>query len=108
MSSEQSRNKTLGLLSICIKAGKTVPGADPAAEAARSGKAKCLMTVTDASERTVRTAQLVSERTGVPHYRAPITKEDTERLFGKQSAVIAVCDAGFAAAFAKHITGKSE
>jgi ribosomal protein L7Ae-like RNA K-turn-binding protein len=108
MNSEQLRTKALGLLGICIRAGKAVRGADPSAQAVSSGKAGCVITASDASERTVRGAENVCERYGVPHYRLPITVEDTERLFRKPAAVIAVCDKGFADGFARLITDTTE
>lgn len=108
MNSERLRTKVIGLLGICIRAGKAVKGADPSADAAGTGKAHCLLTACDASARTVRQTAFISEKYGLPHYSVPVTKADMERLTGKETAVIAVCDKGFADGFARLIADTTE
>ena len=48
MSSEKKR-KTADLLTICLKAGKSVKGFDSSMDAVKDGKAFCVLTASDAS-----------------------------------------------------------
>lgn len=96
-----SAQKTRNLLGICIKAGKTVKGFDSVCESVRSGKAKCVLTAADASEKTVKETAFICGKYGVPHLSTELTKEDIGRLCGKNTAVIASQDEGFAKAFVK-------
>ena len=61
MSSEKKR-KTADLLTICIKAGKTVKGFDSSMDAVKEGKAFCVLTASDASPKTVKEVDFVCER----------------------------------------------
>lgn len=98
MSSETKR-KTEGLLTICMKAGKAVKGFDSAKEAADTGKAFCILTASDASEKTVKEVRFFSEKINIPVYVTELDKSEIGKLCGKDTAVIAVCDKGFAGGF---------
>ena len=104
MNSEKKR-KTADLLTICNKAGKTVKGYDSVCEAVKCGRAFCVMTACDASAKTIKEAAFISERYGVPHIATELTKEELAHLCGKQTAVLAVTDRGFAEGFGR-ISGK--
>lgn len=93
--------KTADLLSICIKAGKTVRGFDSVCGAIENGSAACVLTASDASEKTVKEAAFRCGRYCVPLIKTTLSKDDMARLFGKSTAVIAVADKGFAEGFAK-------
>ena len=93
--------KTADLLSICIKAGKTVRGFDSVCGAIENGAAACVLTASDASEKTVKESAFRCGKYGVPLIRTALSKDDMARLFGKSTAVIAVADKGFAEGFAK-------
>ncbi len=103
MSSDQ-KQKTADLLTICNKAGKTVKGFDSVCSAVSEGKAFCVLLAADASEKTRKETEFFCGKQGVPVLVTALTKEDTARLCGKATAVIAVCDKGFAGGFAKIIT----
>ncbi|MCQ2469462.1 MAG: ribosomal L7Ae/L30e/S12e/Gadd45 family protein [Ruminococcus sp.] len=96
--------KTADLLSICIKAGKAVKGFDSACEAAEKGTASCLLTASDASDKTVKEAVFTGNKYSVPVYRIILTKDEIARLCGKSTAVVAVTDKGFAEGFRKIIS----
>lgn len=98
MNSEKKR-KTADLLSICIKAGRSVKGFDSAKEAVAGGKAFCVLTAADASPKTVKEIRFYCEKSGVPIYDVPLEKSDIGRLCGKDTAVLAICDKGFANGF---------
>ncbi len=100
MNSEKKR-KTADLLSICIKAGKAVKGFDSAAEAAENGKAHAILTACDASEKTVKEIRFICGTHGVTVIESELSKAETAQLCGKETAVLAICDDGFAKGFLK-------
>ena len=103
MNSEKSR-RTANLLGICIRAGKTVKGFDSAVEAVKNGTALCLLTASDASEKTVKEVKFYCEKYGVKSLVTEMSKADIGKLCGKETAVIAVTDKGFADGFEKIIS----
>ena len=104
MNSEKKR-KTADLLTICNKAGKTIKGFDSVSDAVSSGKAFCVLTACDASPKTVKEAAFICDRYGVALIETELTKDELGKLCGKQTAVIAVTDKGFADGFGR-ISGK--
>ncbi len=101
MNSEKKR-KTADLLSICIKAGRAVKGFDSAKEAVAGGKAFCVLIAADTSPKTAKEIRFYCEKANVPVYEVPLEKSDIGRLCGKDTAVLAVCDEGFARGFGNH------
>ena len=93
--------KTANLLTICIKAGKAVKGFDSACESVRNGTAYCILTASDASEKTVKEAEFICNKYSVPILNTGLSKDEIGNLCGKVTAVIAVCDKGFADGFIK-------
>lgn len=104
MNSEKKR-KTADLLTICNKAGKTVKGFDSVSEAVKNGKVFCVLTACDASAKTVKEAAFICERYEVQLIGTELTKDELGKFCGKQTAVIAVTDNGFADGFGR-ISGK--
>lgn len=98
MSSER-KQKLINLLTVCIKAGKTVKGCDSVCNAIKEGSVCCVLTASDASEKTVKEIAFVCGKFNVPLIRTALTKDEIGRFTGKQTAVTAVCDKGFAAKF---------
>lgn len=98
MNSEMKR-KISNLLTICIKAGKVVKGYDSVCEAMKEKKVSCVLTACDASEKTLKETAFMCSKYDVSLVRTPLTKEETGSLAGKQTAVLAVCDKGFAGKF---------
>ncbi|WP_297961225.1 ribosomal L7Ae/L30e/S12e/Gadd45 family protein [uncultured Ruminococcus sp.] len=107
MSSEKNR-RTANLLGICIKAGKTVKGFDSAVEAIKNGTVHCVLTAADSSEKTVKEADYYCGKFSVRHFRTELSKFDIGRLCGKETAVIAVTDKGFADGFERIISDGSQ
>ncbi len=107
MNSNPSR-RTADLLTICFKAGKAVKGFDSSEEAVKNGNASCLLTASDASEKTVKETAFIGNKYSVPVYGIPLAKEDISRLCGKATAVIAVTDKGFAEGFRKIISQSAQ
>lgn len=103
MSLEKKR-KTANLLTICIKAGKAVKGFDSVAEAIKNNTAKCVITASDASAKTVKEVAFFCNKHNVPLLISELTKDEIGKLCGKSTAVIAAVDSGFADGFEKIIT----
>ncbi|MBD5158820.1 MAG: 50S ribosomal protein L7ae [Ruminococcus sp.] len=93
--------RTANLLTICIKAGKAVKGFDSACESVKNGTAYCILTASDASEKTVKETEFICKKYSVPVLKTRLSKEEIGNLCGKVTAVIAVCDRGFADGFIK-------
>ena len=96
--------KTANLLTICLKAGKTVKGFDSVCDSVKNGSAFCVLTASDASDKTIKEISFICSRYSVPLFRTELTKEEMGVLCGKITAVIAVCDKGFADGFARIVS----
>lgn len=107
MNSVKAR-RTADLLSICIKAGRAVKGFDTAVEALKNGTAHCILTASDASEKTVKEVDFHCNKYSVRHFCTELTKADIGRLCGKETAVMAVTDKGFADGFGKILSDGSQ
>ncbi len=101
-----SKNKTADLLTICIKAGKAVKGFDSVCSAVKEGRVFCVLTASDASAKTLKETEFICSKYSVPVAGSGLTKETIGTLTGKQSAVIAVCDKGFAQRFIQLSSGQ--
>lgn len=102
MNSEIKR-KTADLLSVCFKAGKAVKGFDSVKDSVISGKAFAVITAADASAKTIKEVRFICDKYGIKVLPSELEKNDISRLCGKETAVIAVCDKGFAGGFLKII-----
>lgn len=100
----QKKKKTADLLTICIKAGKTVKGFDSVCGAVKDGSASCVLTASDISEKTLKEIRFVCGKYSVPVLITELSKEETAVICGKSTAVTAVCDKGFADGFKKIIS----
>ena len=97
----QMTHRIADLLTICNKARKTVKGFDSVCDSVKNGKAFCVLTASDASARTLKETAFVCGKCGVPVIDTGMLKEELAVLCGKNTAVIAVCDKGFADAFGR-------
>lgn len=93
--------KTVNLLTICIKAGKTIKGFDSACDAVKNGTACCILTASDTSEKTVKEIDFICKKYSVPHIKTEVSKDEMADICGKVTAVIAICDKGFSDGFVK-------
>lgn len=100
MNSEK-KQKTADLLTICIKAGRAVKGFDSSKEAVESGKVFAVLTAADASEKTVKEIRFVCGKYNIPVIETELEKAEIGRYCGKETAVLAICDKGFAGGFLK-------
>lgn len=100
------KNKTADLLSICIKAGKTVKGFDSVCSAVKEGRVFCVLAASDISAKTLKETVFVCSKYNVPVVGSGLAKESIGMLTGKQTAVVAVCDKGFAKRFIQISSGQ--
>lgn len=97
------KQKTANLLTICIKAGKTIRGFDSVKDAVIKGDVYCVLAASDTSPKTLKEIRFVCEKKDVELLETELMKSEIGSLCGKETAVIAVCDKGFADGFAKII-----
>jgi len=97
-------NKALGVLGLARKAGALEIGEEPAGIAARSKKARALLTANDAAENTVRRIVHFADIARIPHLTLPYTKDELGGALGVRAcAALAVTDAGLAASFTEKL-----
>lgn len=97
-------NKALGVLGLARKAGALEIGEEAAGMAARSKKARALLTANDASGNTVRRIVNFAEIAGIPHLALPYTKDELGGALGARAcAALAFRDAGLAANFTEKL-----
>lgn len=95
----QQKQKITNLPTICIKAGKLVKGYDSVCEALKGKLVYYVMTASDISAKTFKETEFMCRKYGTVLIPTELTKEDMERISGKQTAVAAVCNKGFADKF---------
>ena len=86
---------------MCIKAGKAVKGFDSVCESIKEGTAYCVLTASDTSEKTIKETLFICEKYSVPMLKTELSKDEMANICGKVTAVIAICDKGFANGFFK-------
>ncbi len=89
-------NKTLGLLTICKKAGKLVMGMDPVKDSCNNFKAICVLVTTDISDKSLKEAKFVCRNNQLPLLKLDVDMDEVWGSLGRKSAIMAVCDEGFA------------
>ena len=95
-------DKALKLLGLMRPAGAIEIGADRAAEAARSGRARALLLASDVSETAVRKAAYALEGKSALDLKLPFTREELSDALGVGDCTMAaITDMGFAEAFVK-------
>lgn len=96
-----SQQKIINLLTICRRAGKTVTGFDAVSDAVKNKKAFCVMTASDISNNTLKEISFICKKYNVQIISAGLEKEELRNYLGKNTAVIAVCEKGFATRFSE-------
>lgn len=100
-------NNILSLLGLANKAGKLEIGEEPTGAAARAGQAKLVLIAADAADNTVRRARHFAQSGGAAAIGIPFTKEELGGVVGRNScAMLALTDAGLAAAFLKKLAAE--
>jgi ribosomal protein L7Ae-like RNA K-turn-binding protein len=95
-------DKTLNLLGIAKKAGLLAIGDESAGAAARAGKARAILSASDASDGSKRRAKAYAETCGAVHAIMPYDKTQLGMTVGRGTpGMLAILDAGLAGAFLK-------
>ena len=92
---EATVKKTLGLLSLCRRAGKLCTGMEAVLEKAGRGEAALILLAEDLSPRS---AERLRNRLPVeiPVRSLPCTMQTLSAVTGKAAGIMAVCDENFA------------
>jgi len=98
-------NQCLAILGMAKKAGKLAVGGDATAAAVRQGKAKLVITASDASESSVRRAKDTADANNTSYLGVPLTMFELGKTAGRGSpGTIAFLDKGLADSFTKRLT----
>ena len=93
-------DRSLQLLGIAKKAGLLAIGGDDVSAAARSGKARLILSASDASENALRRARVNAETGAAVHVIVPYTRFELGNMTRRGSpGTAAILDAGLAAGF---------
>ena len=97
----------LHLLGLCKKAGRLAVGEEPVGAACRAGQARLTLLARDAAESTRRRGERFSENGHAVYLEVPFSKEELGAALGRTScALLAVTDAGFAAALCEKLSAQ--
>ena len=98
----------LHLLGLAKKAGRLEIGEEPVGAACRARQARLLLLAADAAPNTYRRAAHFGEAGNVLWLELPFTKEELGFILGRSScAMLALTDAGFAAAVGEKLRARS-
>ncbi|MDR0222122.1 MAG: 50S ribosomal protein L7 [Oscillospiraceae bacterium] len=85
-------SNTLNTLGLCKKAGKLIAGFD--AVIAGIGKAAGIIVASDLSEKSKKEVAFHCKKHGKPFCTIKETMDETEKILGKRTGIIAVTDDG--------------
>ena len=95
------------LLGLARKAGRLEAGEEPVGAACRARQARLVLLASDAAPNTARRAAHFGQAGDVPWLSLPLTKEEVGGLLGRSScALLALTDAGFAAAVGEKLAAR--
>jgi ribosomal protein L7Ae-like RNA K-turn-binding protein len=98
-------DNTLNLLGMAKKAGMLEIGSDSVVACARGGKARLIISASDASENSLRSAENCAAAAGAALITVPYTKDDIGAVVGRGSpGMLAITDIGMACAFAEKLS----
>jgi len=97
-------DKTLSLLGIAKKAGLLAIGSEQTAISARQGKARLIISASDASPGTVRRAKSNADTYEIKYVAVSYTKFEIGSITGRGSpGVLAILDKGLAESFLEKV-----
>lgn len=100
-----NKNKVLGLLGLCARAGKAISGTDACIEAMKKQKVKLLLVAEDASEKTKKNMKFYAQKEEIPVCIYGQI-EELSKAIGKQNrAVIGIGEPNFAKEMKKIVDG---
>lgn len=99
------KNKVLGLIGLCTKAGELVFGTDACSDMIERNKIRLVLVAEDAAERTKKNFQILCERAKVPIYYFATGDEISKAIGKANKVVIGIKNKSFADQIAKLING---
>ena len=101
-------DNNLRLLGIAKKGGMLEIGEEPVRNAAKSGKAKLIISACDAADASKRHAAEYAKNAGIGHCKTPYTKFEFSSVCGKGlPGMMAVMNTGIAAKFVSSLAAAS-
>ena len=101
-------DRNLQLIGMARKAGLLAVGVEAVKAAVRAGKARLVISASDASDGSARRARYGSESTGAFYIEVPYTKFELGSITGRGSpGTVAILDDGLAAGFLKGLAAGS-
>ncbi|MEE3334180.1 MAG: ribosomal L7Ae/L30e/S12e/Gadd45 family protein [Ruminococcus sp.] len=88
-------DRILGLLGICLRAGKLTLGNDMVLSGAENGEVVLVVTAKDISKNTLKKILSCCERCGVRHIPLDRTKDEMSLALGRLCVVAGIRDVGF-------------
>lgn len=102
-------DSVLSLLGLALRGSNLAVGEEPVAEACKTGRAKLVLTATDAAPNSAERARRWAQAGAVPWIPAPWTKEELGGALGRSvCAMAALTDRGLAAALAAKLALRDE
>lgn len=92
------KDKLLGTLGICRKAGKLIMGFDPVAEAIALDQICLVLLAEDLSPKSAKELVFIAEKKQVPFCTPPILMDEIWSRLGRRSGILGVTDQGLATA----------
>lgn len=89
-------DRLLSLLGLIRRAGKITLGYDPVIDSIMLKKAKLVIVASDCSKHTSKGVLSTAHKNNVKTHIVEYTKEDISLAVGKYTAVLSICDDGFA------------
>ncbi len=92
------REKLIGILSICRKAGRIKLGFDATKDAMTRKMAKAVLICEDLSPKSEKEVRFFAEKSQVKVLKMSLKQDEVYFGLGKKVGIVAVCDDGFAKA----------
>lgn len=96
-------DRLMGMLTLCRRAGRLALGYDQVKESVQKTNACLILLAQDISPKTAGKIRALAEEAGVPVREGGWQMAELETFFRKRVGVLAVNDAGFAAALLKRL-----
>jgi ribosomal protein L7Ae-like RNA K-turn-binding protein len=94
--SKKVKDRLLGVLGICAKAGKLTFGFDAVREAAVAGQISLILLTGDLSPKSAKEMTYTADKQNINICAIPVMMDEIAFRFGKRSGIIGITDKGLA------------
>ena len=98
-----NKQKLLGFISLCRKAGKLCVGFDATKDKVLRGQVYLLLLASDASAKTQKECHYYCSEDEIPAMSLPFTKAELALMLGREIGVMGVLDGSFAQGIEKRL-----